>query len=132
MIFREILRVLRPGGVLAASDWLVSESADTSPEWVRFCEFGYLSFAVATAHETETVMSNVGFERITTGNRNAWYAPIIVQEVEQLEGPLRTRILEVVDEKVYEKWLDVRRALRDAVGVGALRPTHIRGYKPGS
>ncbi len=129
-IFREILRVLRPGGVLAASDWLVSDNADTLPEWVRFCEFGYLSFAVATSHETETVMNNVGFERITTVDRNAWYASTIVQEVEQLTGPLRARILEVVDEKVYESWMDVRRALRDAVTVGAMRPTHIRGYKP--
>ena len=77
-------------------------------------------------------MNNVGFERITTVDRNAWYASTIVQEIEQLEGPLRARILEVVDEKVYEKWLDVRCALRDAVGVGALRPTHIRGLKPSS
>ncbi|MDH3377622.1 MAG: methyltransferase domain-containing protein [Gammaproteobacteria bacterium] len=129
-IFREIFRVLRPGGVVAASDWLVSESADASPEWVRFCEYGYLSFAVATAHETETVMSHAGFEQISTVDRNAWYAATIAQEVEQLEGPLRARVLEVVDKNVYEDWMDVRRALRDAVGAGALRPTHVRGYKP--
>ena len=47
-----------------------------------------------------------------------------------LEGPLRGRLLEAVGEDLYLGWLEVRRALRDSVHVGALRPTHLRGFKP--
>jgi phosphoethanolamine N-methyltransferase len=50
-------------------------------------------------------------------------------EVSDLEGPLRGKLLEVVDEEMYQHWLEVRRALRDAVNAGAMRPTHLRGVK---
>lgn len=128
-MFREILRVLRPGGVLAASDWLCGENAATSPEWVRFRELGHLSLSVATARETELAMQSAGFSQVSTRDRNAWYALIAEKEVDQLEGPLRDSILQVADEEIYEHWLNVRRALRDSVRVGALRPTHLRGCK---
>ena len=39
------------------------------------------------------------------------------------------RILEVAEEDVYLHWMDIRRAFRDSAAVGALRPTHLRGYK---
>lgn len=128
-MFREVLRVLRPGGVFAASDWLVGEEADAMPEWNRFRELAHLSFKVATAKQTEAAMKKSGFERVSTVDRNEWYAPITVREVEQLEGILREQILEVVDEETYNHWLKIRRALRDSTNVGALRPTHMRGFK---
>jgi phosphoethanolamine N-methyltransferase len=128
-LFREVLRVLRPDGVFAASDWLGGEITDTSPEWARFRELGHLSFAMATAAESEALMRAAGFTNISTHDRNEWYAPVCSEEVEQLEGPLREKSLQVVDEAVYRHWLNVRRALAESVAAGALRPTHLRGYK---
>jgi phosphoethanolamine N-methyltransferase len=117
-IFSEILRVLKPGGVFAASDWLVGENADSSPEWARVRNLSHLDFKVFTAAETELAMRQAGFEQVSTLDRNAWYASNSATEYRQLEGPLRERILEVADEEVYEHWMKV-----------ALRPTHLRGYK---
>ena len=128
-IFSEILRVLKPGGVFAASDWLVGENADSSPEWARVRNLSHLDFKVFTAAETELAMRQAGFEQVSTLDRNAWYASNSAAEYRQLEGPLRERILEVADEEVYEHWMKVRRAFRDSAAVGALRPTHLRGYK---
>jgi len=128
-IFSEILRVLKPGGVFAASDWLVGENADSSPEWARVRNLSHLDFKVFTAAETELAMRQAGFEQVSTLDRNAWYASNSATEYRQLEGPLRERILEVADEEVYEHWIKVRRAFRDSAAVGALRPTHLRGYK---
>lgn len=128
-IFSEILRVLKPGGVFAASDWLVGENAYSSPEWARVRNLSHLDFKVFTAAETELAMRQAGFEQVSTLDRNAWYASNSATEYRQLEGPLRERILEVADEEVYEHWMKVRRAFRDSAAVGALRPTHLRGYK---
>lgn len=131
-IFGEILRVLKPGGVFLASDWLVGDNAESSPEWARVRQLSHLDFKVYTAAQTESTMRKAGFEQLSTLDRNAWYAAISESEFEQLEGPLRERILEVVDEAVYRHWIEIRRAIRDSASAGVLRPTHLRGYKPGT
>ena len=128
-IYREILRVLRPGGVFAASDWLGGEDM-SSPDWLRYQELGHLDLAMATTGEVEAMLRNVGFIDVSSVDRNGWYAEVTKQEVRDLEGPLRERLLEVVDEDVYQRWLELRRALRNAVNDGSLRPTHLRGFKP--
>jgi SAM-dependent methyltransferase len=129
-IFEEIFRVLKPGGIFAASDWLVSDNADNFPEMATYREVANLEFEFATAAETSVLLEKAGFSQVTTVDRNDWYAPLANYELEQLEGPLRQHILEVIDDEAYQYWMEVRRALRDVTKVGALRPTHLRGSKP--
>jgi phosphoethanolamine N-methyltransferase len=131
-IYREALRVLRPGGAFVASDWLGGENTATSPAWLRFRELGHLDFTMATAPETEATMTAAGFEAVSTRDRNDWYAELSCTELDQVEGPLRDQLIEAVGEEIYAHWVQVRRALAGAVAVGALRPTHLRGYKPES
>ena len=128
-IFAEIYRVLRPGGVCAVGDWLAGENRETSPEWQRFQSLVKLSFVMATARESEAVMRAAGFAEVTSRDRNAWYAEVSRQEVEDLEGPLRARVIEIAGEETYAAWLKVRRALSESVVAGAMRPTHLRGFK---
>ncbi len=129
-IYREALRVLRPGGAFVASDWLGGDNTATAPEWLLFRELGHLDFTMATAPKTEATMTAAGFERVSTRDRNSWYADLSRYECEQIEGPLRDELIEAVGEEIYAHWVQVRRALAGAVAVGALRPTHLRGYKP--
>jgi len=129
-VYREILRVLRPGGVFLASDWLGGESTNTSPEWKRFRELGHLDFTMATAAETHTLMTAAGFEDVSTRDRNAWYAQVSRYDLDQVKGPMRDRLIDAAGEEIYQHWLKVRQAHVDAVAVGALRPTHLRGFKP--
>lgn len=129
-LFAEVLRVLRPGGAFAASDWLGGDNTATSPEWARFRELAHLSFTMATAVETEAFMRDAGMAQVSSRDRNVWYAEVSRQEVRDLEGPLREAVLAVVDEVTYTHWLQVRRALADSVAAGAMRPTHLRGRKP--
>lgn len=128
-MYEEVLRVLKPGGVFAASDWLGGENTDSSPDWQRLIELTQHNFHMATAPEAEEMLRTAGFVNVSSVDRNAWYSEFTKQEVHDLEGPLRDRLLEVVEEDVYEHWLEVRRALRDAVNAGAMRPTHLRGFK---
>jgi SAM-dependent methyltransferase len=128
-MYDEVLRVLKPGGVFTASDWLGGENTHSSPDWQRVIELTQHSFHMATAAEAETMLRAAGFVDVTSVDRNAWYSEFTKQEVRDLEGPLRERLLEVLHEDVYQHWLEVRRASRDAVNAGALRPTHLRGFK---
>ena len=121
--------MLRPGGAGVASDWLGGDNTATAPKWLRFRELGHLDFTMATAPETEATMTAAGFERVSTRDRNSWYAELSRTELDQVEGPLRDQLIDAVGEEIYALWVQGRRALAGAVAVGALRPTHLRGYK---
>jgi hypothetical protein len=43
---------------------------------------------------------------------------------------LRRQLIATVGEEVYDNWVEVRRANLASAVAGALRPTHLRGYKP--
>lgn len=130
-LYQEILRVLRPGGTFVASDWLAGPGADSDPDFRKFIELAHLSFAMATAEETAWAMREAGFEDVLTADRCEWYASLATEEVAAIEGPLRDQIIEVSDPETYERWLGVRRQLAAAARSGGLRPTHLRGRRPG-
>lgn len=130
-LYREILRVLRPGGVFAASDWLAGEGALEDPAFRRYVDLGHLKFTMATAEETAAIMRESGFAAVATVDRNAWYAEVSAAEAAAIAGPLRDEIIAVSDVATYERWRDGRRALAEATRKGSLRPTHLRGRKPG-
>ena len=129
-LYGEVLRVLRPDGAFAASDWLSGPGAMEDPDFQHYLDVGHLSFAMATARETEAVMRVAGFEGVRSLDRNAWYAEISAEEVRQIEGPLRDQVIGVSSTEIYETWRVVRRALAAATQSGALRPTHLHGRKP--
>jgi len=129
-LFGDAMRVLKPGGVFVASDWLAGEDALGKPELDRFQEVGHLSFTMATASEMADALAAAGFRNVGTRDRNAWYATVCAEELARIEGPLRQQLTDTVGEEIYGHWLTVRRSLADAVAAGGLRPTHLRGIKP--
>lgn len=129
-LYREILRVLKPGGVFAASDWLAGEDAADDAAFRRYVDLISLNFTMATAVETTAVMREAGFQDVSSVDRNAWYAAICAAEVAAVEGPLRDEVIAVSSEETYKRWLGARRALSEVVSNGTLRPTHLRGKRP--
>lgn len=129
-LYFDILRVLKPGGVFAASDWLSGENAADDVAFQQFVESAHLGFAMATAGETTRIMRAAGFANVETTDRNRWYADLSAKEVTEIEGPLREQIIEVSNLETYEQWLVVRRQLADVTRSGGLRPTHLRGRRP--
>ena len=129
-LYAEILRVLKPGGAFAASDWLSGDDAAEDQEFQDFLKLIHLDFTMATAKETAEVMRTAGFYNVETKDRNAWYVEQSAEELSQIEGPLREQIIEVSSPEIYENWLAVRRQLAAVTKSGALRPTHLRGFRP--
>jgi ubiquinone/menaquinone biosynthesis C-methylase UbiE len=129
-LFTEIKRVLKPGGVFVASDWLASDNPNEVAALDDFLGLVHWSFAIVTARETETALKVAGFENVSTRDRNAWFADISNHEVMQIEGPLKQQLIEAVGEELWSHWIKVKRAMADAASAGGLRPTHLRGFKP--
>ena len=130
LIYREIIRVLRPCGAFVASDWLGGENTSSSPEWARFIELSQHAFSMATAEQTLATMSVAGFVNVFARDRNEWYTRLAEHDLKQVEGPLREPLIDAAGQDIYEYWIKVREANLAAARVGALRPTHLRGFKP--
>lgn len=129
-LYREILRVLKPGGLFAASDWLAGAGAMDDAAFRRYLALGHLKFTVATAEETAAIMRECGFAEVSTRDRNEWFKEVSAREALAIAGPLREQVIAVSDLATYERWRDGRHALAEATAHGALRPTHLRGRKP--
>jgi len=129
-LYRDVLRVLKPGGVFAASDWLAGEGAARDEALLSYMELIGLDITMATAAETAAAMQAAGFEGVSTVDRNAWYAKVSAQEVAAIDGPMRAQIIAVSSPEIHARWLAARRQLAEATQRGALRPTHLRGYRP--
>lgn len=129
-LFADVIRVLKPGGVFAASDWLAGSDAAALPALDRYREIGHLAFEMATAAQMEDILKAAGFDDVTTRDRNAWFADLCRHEMQQIEGPLKPKLVEAVGAELVEHWIGVRRAMSAAVIEGGLRPTHLRGVKP--
>nr|WP_321251596.1 methyltransferase domain-containing protein [uncultured Ruegeria sp.] len=132
-LYREVLRVLTPGGVFAASDWLRGEDAENLDGYKEWRSLSSLDFRMQTPAETETEMRNAGLTGIRTNNRSEWYADVVDQEVAMMRGDAwRDRFVSAFGEDAYEKKLAVRIANARAAACDGLQPTHLFGRKPTS
>lgn len=130
-LFADVIRVLKPGGFFAASDWLKGENAEQDPGYKRYIKEGHLTYKMATAAETEAALVAAGFQDVQTVDRHAWYGPMATQELADIQGPLRDKLIAASDLETYEKWLSSRKGSAPAFNSGGLRPTHLRGTRPG-
>ena len=130
-LFADIFRVLRPGGTLAANDWLRGDDGPFSAEMVTFLEGGGLTFNWATADETRGALKQAGFTDIVVRDHQQWFLEILRADVERMEaGTVRDRLIEAFDEAVAERWLSNWRQIEVMADRGEICLVQLRANKP--
>ena len=129
-LFAEISRVLKPGGLFAASDWLIAHEGAPSPEMRAYIAAEGLSFGMASPARYARAMTAAGLVAVTTESRNGWYRAQARQELERLAGPLYAEAVSAVGEDYVQKNLKTWRAMQIVLDTGEHCPTHLRGWKP--
>lgn len=130
-LYREVLRVLRPGGLFAASDWLSGEGAGDLEGYKAWRALTPHGFTMRTCEETRRDLVSAGFADVVMRDRNEWYAETARQEVRVMESETwRDRFVAALGEEAYEGKLTLRTANARAAECGGLRPTHMFGRRP--
>ncbi len=129
-LFAEIFRVLKPGGVFAASNWMIGHDGEPSPQMKAYVAAEGLSFSMASPARYVEAMRRAGFADVTATDRNPWYRGVARGELQRLKGPLYQRVAEAVGAAYVDKNIKTWEAMQKVLDSGEHRPTHLRGWKP--
>lgn len=129
-LYAEVLRVLRPGGVFAASDWMRGGEAPPSAEMRAWLRDISLDLDLVPQARAAAALEAAGFEDVRVTDRNAWYREEGQREVERLKGPLRTAVTGILGPATYETWVRGKEAAAALLQNGEFRPGHLRARKP--
>lgn len=129
-LFAEIFRVLKPGGVFAASNWMIAHDGEPSREMKAYVAAEGLSFAMASPARYADAMRNAGFRDVGVRDRNPWYREVAREELARLKGPLYGAVAAVVGAAYVDKNIRTWEAMQKVLDSGEHRPTHLRGWKP--
>ncbi|CAH2400225.1 class I SAM-dependent methyltransferase [Mesorhizobium escarrei] len=129
-LFAEIFRILKPGGVFAASNWMISHDGEPSPDMKVYVAAEGLSFAMASPARYAAAMRRAGFADVTVQDRNPWYREVAREELSRLKGPLYPTVAAAVGAAYVDKNIRTWEAMQKVLDSGEHRPTHLRGRKP--
>ena len=128
-MFREICRVLRPGGWLTAYDWMKSEGeySDAMHYWFRM---EGLTYAMVTLEEQATLLRDAGFRQVETEDATQWYRKEAKEELLRLQGPLNRQMTKLLGEADADHFIENWRAMVVVIESGEMRQAYCRGQKP--
>ncbi len=129
-LFVDIFRVSKPGGVFAASDWLIGHDGEPSPEMKAYVAAEGLSFNQASPARYRLAMERAGFRDIVITDRNPWYREVARDELRRLKGPLYGKVAAAVGADYVDKNIRTWEAMQIVLDSGEHRPTHLRAVKP--
>jgi phosphoethanolamine N-methyltransferase len=128
-IFAQILRVLRPGGLLVMSDWLRGGEGSYSPELLEFFRLEGITYNMASIEQSRAALMAAGFVDIQIRDRNEWYRSLAMREYASLAGEWHPTIVDRLGEERARHFVTNWRQLLVVLERGELRPAHLKGRK---
>ncbi len=128
--YKDVLRVLKPGGVFVGSDWLRGGEKEYSPTAVEWLGFIHLDFQMQNLDQTKFAMEQAGFNHVRLIDRNEWYRIEVKKELAALSGDRLKQLMNKIGSHQAGYRLKSSQLKRKVIEEGFLRPTHFVGYKP--
>jgi ubiquinone/menaquinone biosynthesis C-methylase UbiE len=128
-LMAEVFRVLKPGGLFLASDWLIGTET-ISPQMAEYVAAEGLDFGMATPARYLEAMAAAGFVEARTTSRNAWYRARARDELERLKGSVGAAAARIVGQDFVEQNIDIWSRMIPVLDTGEHCPTHLAARRP--
>ncbi|MER8413011.1 class I SAM-dependent methyltransferase [Mesorhizobium sp. M1342] len=126
-LYREVLRVLRPGGWFIAADWLWSELASESSVVDAWLSNSRSTIAFTQPAAALQALMDAGFMEAQVTDRRRQLQEAGRKELTRLSGPLGQKLATILGADVAERRLASAKGRQGALDSGDLIPCHIRG-----
>jgi phosphoethanolamine N-methyltransferase len=128
--FAEVYRVLKPGGILAAGDWLRSDRP-YNDDMMYFFKMEGLTYHMDTLENYGKILQETGFVDIQLTDIHAEYRRMAHQEYKRLQTTLAESLREQIGDEWFIHFVEDWRSLTVVMDNGDLRPGRLRARKPG-
>lgn len=128
--FNEVFRVLKPGGALAAGDWMRSPQP-YSKDMEYFFEMEGLTYHMDTLENYGGILRDCGFVAVELTDISDEYRVQAHAEYDAMLGSLSSRMRQTLGEKEQAHFIENWRALTVVLDNGELRPGRMWAQKPG-
>lgn len=132
-LYDEILRVLRPGGAFAGSDWMRGGDGPLSKDfndWLEQLESSGLRFEFVTAAASARGLGAAGFEEVKVRDHSDWTLREGRRNLDSILGPDRETLTDILGEEGFEGLVFRTRARIAALDSGDLLHCHLRARSP--
>lgn len=126
----DVMRLLRPGGVFVASDWLSGYEGEPSEMMRDYLRGEGLDFELANAAAYRSALEQAGFCDIRITDRNAWYRQVARDECVRLSSELSDLLAEKLGFEYVDEGIAAWKKMVDVLESGELRPTHFYAVRP--
>ena len=128
-IFRECLRVLKPGRSFSGYDWMRTEG-EFSEDMKYWLEMEGLTYAMETPRGQEETLRQAGFEEIRIVDASAWYRAQVRREHERLATSDFPRLVEMIGREAADHAVENWRATVVVCEKEEMLQVYTRARKP--
>jgi phosphoethanolamine N-methyltransferase len=128
-MFKEVLRVLKPGGVFSCYDWMKTEG-EYSDDMLYWFKIEELTYAMVTPEHHKEILTEAGFVDVETTDASKWYREHVRVEYEKVRGELYPRMLELIGKEQSEHFVENWRAMVVVCEKREMRQVYTRSRKP--
>ena len=127
--FAEVVRVLKPGGTLAASEWM-GDGQSPSPAMQTYFDLRGMSYKLVSAEAYGGLLEDAGLVDVTVTDTSATYRAEARREHNRLKGALREPMIDVLGPDKQAHFVTQWDAMCKVLDLGELRTGHLRARKP--